>query len=181
MAEGLAAQVATQMAATVTQPSRRVRHDVMESARDANGNAPRSLEHALPTGSSATRADGVCRSCDVRGQTRNQSPSCDVQISASQPNATRTRTRTPPARASSRTAAAQQPRHSCRVAGLWPDLSRKRAGTQPEVSWNSAKGYSAIGDQQNQDGGIALSSESDAATVRLGCGCSPAAVQLQSG
>jgi hypothetical protein len=149
----------------------------------ANGNAPRLLEHALPTGSSATRADGVCRSCDVRGQTRNQSPSCDVPISASQPNATRTRT--PAARASSqhssRTAAAQQPRHSCRVAGLWPDLSRKRAGTQPEVSWNSAKRYSAIGDQQNQDVGIALSSESDAATVRLGSGCSPAAVWLSSG
>ena len=143
VADEMAAQVATQMAATVTQPSRRVRHDVTESAMGANGNTPRSLEHALPTGSSATRADGVCRSCDVRGRTRNRSPSCDVQISASQPNATRTRTRTPAARASSqhssRTAAAQPPRHSCRVAGLWPDLSRKRAGTQPEVSWNSAK------------------------------------------
>jgi hypothetical protein len=71
VADEMAAQVATQIAATVTQPSRRVRHDVTESAMGANGNAPRSLEHALPTGSSATRADGVCRSCDVRGKTRN--------------------------------------------------------------------------------------------------------------
>ena len=73
VAQEMAAQMATQMAATVTQPSRRVRHDVTESAMGANGNAPRLLEHALPTGSSATRADGVCRSCDVRGRTRNQS------------------------------------------------------------------------------------------------------------
>ena len=64
----------------------------------------------------------------------------------------------------------QQPRHRCRVAGLWPDLSRKRAGTQQEVSWNSAKRYSAIGDQQKQDVGIALSSESEAATVQLQSG-----------
>ena len=136
--------------AAVTQSASRRYGVGAGSAMGANGKAPRSLEHALPTGSSATRADGDCRSCDVRGQARSQSPSCDVPISASQPSATRTRT--PAARASSqhssRTAAAQQPRHSCRVAGLWPDLSRKRAGTQPEVSWNSAKRYSAIEEQQ---------------------------------
>ena len=112
----MAAQVATQMAATVTQPSRRVRHDVAESAMGANGNAPRSLEHALPTGSSATRADGVCRSCDVRGRTRNQSPSCDVPISASQPSASeRERERQQPEPAAS-TAAAQQPHNSRAIA-----------------------------------------------------------------
>ena len=119
VAQEMAAQMATQMAA-VTQPSRRVRHDVTESAMGANGNAPRSLEHALPTGSSATRADGVCRSCDVRGQTRNQSPSCDVQISASQPSASererqRERERQQPEPAAS-TAAAQQPHNSRAIA-----------------------------------------------------------------
>ena len=116
VAQEMAAQMATQMAATVTQPSRRVRHDVTESAMGANGKAPRSLEHALPTGSSATRADGVCRSCDVRGRTRSQSPSRDVPISASQPSVSeRERERQQPEPAAS-TAAAQQPHNSRAIA-----------------------------------------------------------------
>lgn len=110
VADEMAAQVATQMAATVTQPSRRVRHDVTESAMGANGNAPRSLEHALPTGSSATRADGVCVLVTCVGKRETNHPLATSQFLPANPM------RRERERHQSEPAAAQQPHNSRAIA-----------------------------------------------------------------